>query len=63
MGKFKELAIEIQQIKRDQQKRQLKVKYPSIADFIEEAFNLGEEDKVYKLILALRDDVCDSQLH
>lgn len=63
MGKFKELAIEIKQIKRDQQMRQLIAKYPSIAGFIQECFAHGEEDKVYKLIIAFKGEKCESLLH
>lgn len=63
MGKFKELAIEIQEIKRNQHMRQLIAKYPSIAGFITECFLNGEEDKVYKLIIAFKEETCGKPLH
>ena len=65
MGKLKELQQEIKDIRRDQQKRQLKAKYPSIAEFIEEAFMSNEESKVYELILSFKQgvDACDKVFH
>lgn len=63
MGKFKELATEIERIRRNQQMRQLMAKYPSIADFIEECFAHDEEEKVFKLIIAFKGEKCEGLLH
>lgn len=57
MGKFKELHIELQQQRKQQRNKEvadmLCMQYPTLYYFIQQAFDLGDEDKVYDLIFAL----------
>jgi len=60
MGKFKELAIEIQRDKRERNKDiadMLCMQYPTLYYFIQQAFDMGDEDKVYEMIFALETEL------
>lgn len=55
MGKFKEQAIEEQNNDKDivEMWKQVAAQYPMLAEFIKEAFESNEEQKVYDLLFAL----------
>lgn len=58
MGKFGELNIELKEWtqKRAKLVNTLVIQYPFLKDFIQQAFDFGDEDKVFELILALDTD-------
>ena len=55
MGKFSELDIELKEWteKRKKTSQTLVILYPFMKDFISQAFDYGDEEKVFELILAL----------
>lgn len=56
MGKFSELNIELQEWtkKRSRLVSMLAIQYPFMKDFIQQAFDFGDEEKVFELIFALK---------
>jgi len=54
MGKFKEIDIELkEQRRKNKTASMLCMQYPTLYYFIQQAFDMGDEDKVYDLIFAL----------
>jgi len=56
MGKFKAIHAEMQEEAQPQHPHadMLCLHYPELHDYIQQAFDMGDEDKVYNLILSFK---------